>query len=139
MTKEKLFFFAKAISLVGIILAVYLLWEQMAKPAFQPCYINSTVNCDAIISGPVSKTFGIPTPLVGLTGYIIILLAAIFKKPILMVAMSTFGLIFCLTIAYIEIFQLNVLCPVCIACQILMISAFTISVVLARMKPKVAV
>jgi uncharacterized membrane protein len=39
-------------------------------------------------------------------------------------------LIFCISIAYIELFKLNVICPVCITCQILMISVFILSLLL---------
>ena len=84
------------LSSVGILLAIYLLWEQLSHSPFQPCDINSTVNCNAIISGAVSKTLGIPTPLYGLTGYIIIFLSATLHWRRVLMAMATFGLAFCL-------------------------------------------
>jgi len=114
----------KALSVIGVVLAVYLLWQQVYRPEFQPCKINSIVNCDAVISGPVAKTLGIPTPLYGLIGYIVIFFAAVFKKSKLLLGVATFGLLFCLRIAYIELFELNVVCPVCIACQLIMITVF---------------
>lgn len=114
--------------MLGVLLAVYLLWQQIAQPAFKPCSINATINCDAVISGPVSKTFGISTPLFGLVGYIVILIASILKKPKLMLSMATFGLVFCLWIAYQELVLLRVICPVCILCQIVMLSVFTLSI-----------
>jgi uncharacterized membrane protein len=126
--EKNIFFYIKALSLIGIILAVYLLWEQFFHPSFQPCNINSTINCNAIISGAVAKTFGIPTPLYGLSGYIIIFLSAIFRKKKLLLEMSIFGLAFCLWIAYIELFQLHVICPVCILCQIIMLSVCSLAV-----------
>lgn len=134
MSKDKLFFVVGILSLMGISLAVYLLWQQYTLPAFSPCSINATINCDAIISGEVAKTFGIPTPLYGLIGYIVIFFAALFKQKKLILAMSTFGLLFCLWIAYVELFQLYVICPICIACQTIMISVFSIAVILNRKK-----
>jgi uncharacterized membrane protein len=120
------------LAVLGIFLAVYLLWQQFFKPSFQPCNINATVNCDAVVSGPVAKTLGIPTPLIGLMGYLIILFASFKRNARLVLGMATFGLLFCLYIAYREIFQLRVICPVCILCQLDMISVFILGIILSR-------
>src|SRR3972149_10418166 len=104
MDKKKLYFFVKILAVFGIFLSVYLLWQQFFKPDFQPCSINATVNCDAVISGPVSKTLGISTPLYGLIGYIIILISSIFHYRKLLLGTALFGLVFCLWIAYQELF-----------------------------------
>lgn len=130
--REKLFFWVKILTIIGIGLAIFLLWEQFFHPAFQPCNINSTVNCDAVISGIVSKTLGIPTPLIGLAGYIVIFFSAMTKKAKLVLGMATFGLLFCLYIAYRELFQLHVICPVCILCQLDMITIFILGILLVK-------
>ena len=132
MKKLKLFTYIKILSVFGILLAIYLLFEQITQSPFRPCNINSLINCNAIISGPVSKTFGIPTPLIGLIGYVCIFIAAWFKKKKTILGFATFGLIFCLSIAYIELFQLRVVCPVCIACQVIMISVFSLAAILNK-------
>ena len=124
----KIFFTIKILSIIGVILAVYLLVEQFTQSSFRPCTINATINCDAIISGPVAKTLGIPTPLYGLIGYIVIFIAATFRKKKLLLSMAAFGLVFCLWIAYQELVILRVICPVCIACQVIMISVFSLAV-----------
>ncbi len=124
----------KILSLVGVLLAVYLLWQQWFRPAFQPCSINSFINCDAVVSGPVSKTLGIPTPLYGLIGYIVIFLSSVYKKKTLMFSMATFGLLFCLWIGYQELFLLHVICPVCIGCEIIMITVFILSLKILKNK-----
>jgi len=125
---HKTFLAIKALSLIGIILAVYLLWQQFFHPAYQPCYVNATINCEAIISGAVAKTFGLPTPLYGFIGYIVIFFAAIFRKKKLLMGMATFGLLFCLWIGYRELFELHVICPICITCQLIMITVFSLSI-----------
>lgn len=127
MKKEKIFFYVKLLSAFGVLLAVYLLWQQIAQPSFKPCSINATINCDAVISGPVAKTFGISTPVYGLIGYIVIFIAAVLRKTKLMLSMAAFGLAFCLWIAYQELVLLKVICPVCIMCQVTMLSVFTLS------------
>lgn len=132
--EKKMFFVVKALSLIGILLALFLLWEQLYRPSFQLCNINTTINCDAVISGVLAKTFGIPTPLYGLIGYIVIFIAAILRKKKLLLGMATFGLGFCLWIAYRELFELSVICPVCIACQIIMITVFVLGSILFKRK-----
>lgn len=127
-----LYSYIKILAVIGIFLAIYLLWEQYTQPFFQPCNINATINCDAIIKGAVSKTLGIPTPLIGLIGYSAILLSAFLKKKKTILGFATFGLLFCLYIAFVELFQLKVICPVCIGCQLIMISVFTLGIILNR-------
>lgn len=125
-------FIIKVLAVIGMLLALYLLWEKYFHPNFQPCSINAIVNCNAIISGKVANTLGIPTPFIGLGGYIIIFLAALWKKSKLVFGMATFGVLFCLYIAYRELFQLHVICPVCILCQLDMISVWILSLLLLR-------
>jgi uncharacterized membrane protein len=129
---QKMYLAIKILAVFGVILACYLLFEQITQSPFRPCNISAVVNCDAIISGPVAKTLEIPTPLYGLIGYLVIFFAAIYKKKKLILGMATFGLLFCLRIAYIELFQLHVICPVCIACQLIMISVFLLAIWLTR-------
>jgi len=132
VSSNKIYFWIKILSTFGIVLAIYLLYEQITQSPFAPCNINATVNCNAIISGPVAKTFGIPTPLIGLTGYVVILISAFLKKSKLILAMATFGLVFCLWIAYRDLFELHTICPACILCQLDMISVFALGFVLNR-------
>lgn len=127
MSEKNVYFFIKALSLIGIILAVYLLWQQIFHPPFQLCTINTTINCEAIISGTVAKTFGIPTPIYGLIGYILLFFSALYHKKKVLMSVASFGLVFCLWIAYQELFQLRVICPICIFCQIIMLTVFSLS------------
>jgi uncharacterized membrane protein len=128
----KTYLYIKMLASIGILLAVYLLVEQVFHPAFQPCNISSSVNCTAIISGIVSKTLGIPTPLYGLMGYVVILLASIFRWKKILLATATFGLVFLLRIAYIELALLHVICPVCIGCQSIMIIVFALALIVNK-------
>lgn len=132
MSTKKLYTLVSVFAVFGIMLAIYLLYEQITKSTSSICNISESVNCDAIISGPVSKTLGIPTPLIGLVGYICILFASIYKIPKLALGMSTFGLLFCLWIGYRELFELNVICPMCIGCQTIIIVEFILSIILNR-------
>lgn len=117
-----------ALALVGILLSSYLLFEQWRNdPLSAKCYVNATVNCTAIISGEVAHVLGIPTPLYGLAGYLLIALAAWRRRLGLLFPVALFGLIFCLSIGYIEVFKLGAYCIVCFACQTVMIAVFVLA------------
>lgn len=126
MNNIKLYFWIKILAVIGLILGAYLMYEQITQPVWRPCTINATVNCDAVISGPVAKTLGIPTPLYGLVGYALILIGAFIKNKKLILGMAIFGFVFCMYIAYRD-FLLRTICPVCISCQVDM----TITLILA--------
>lgn len=125
--KENIWRMVLALSILGILLATYLFYNFLTKPAVESCYINSVINCDAVTKGSLSTLFGIPVSLIGLIGYIVILFSAVLKNSKLILSMSSFGMIFCLYITIQEVFVLKVICPVCLACQLVMLSVFVLS------------
>lgn len=132
MNNIKIYFWLKMLAIFGLVLGSYLMYEQITKPAWTPCTINATINCDAVIKGEVSKTLGIPTPIYGLVGYALILMGAIWKSRKLVLSMAAFGLVFCMYIAYVELVMLKVICPVCIGCQVDMIISFVLALMLKK-------
>jgi len=136
MNKLKIYFWVKVLAVIGLMLGTYLMYEQITQSAWRPCTINATVNCDAVISGEVAKTLGIPTPLYGLVGYTLILIGAFTKNKKLILGMASFGLAFCMYIAYVELFMLRTVCPVCIGCQIDMIITFILALTLNKREVK---
>ena len=135
MREYNVFTWIQVLALFGIMLAVYLLWEQFSPTTYQLCNINSVVNCNAVISGPVSKTFGLPTPLFGLVGYIVMFVAATSRWRKTLLGVATGGLAFCAWIAYQELYILHVICPVCICCQLIMLTVFTLALFVQRSHP----
>ncbi|MDE2078813.1 MAG: vitamin K epoxide reductase family protein [Patescibacteria group bacterium] len=127
MNTTRLLAVVQILAVAGIALALYILYEQVTPSATSICYINSTINCDSVISGATAKTFGIPTPLYGLVGYSLILAAAAFRKGAATLGVATFGLAFCLWIAYRD-YLLHTICPTCIVCQVIMLTIFILAV-----------
>lgn len=130
LSKEKIWKILIVLSGIGILLAIYLFYNFLTKPLIESCYISTTINCDAVTKGALSTLFGIPVALIGLVGYITILLSSVFKKKLLVLGMSTFGMVFCLFITYQELFSLKVICPVCLACQLVMLIIFLLAIYL---------
>ena len=130
LTKNNIWKALIGLSILGILLALYLFYNFLTKPLFESCYFNSRINCDAVTKGSLSTLFGIPVSLIGLIGYIVILLSSVFKKKLLVLGMSTFGMLFCLSITYQEVFKLKVICPVCLTCQLVMLTIFLLAIYL---------
>ena len=124
---NKLFKSSAILAGIGIILASYLFYSYLAPVPPGLCDINSTINCDAVTKGPLAEFLGIPVSLVGLIGYITILYASLMRFKKLHLFMVSFGMIFCLRLTYLEIFREKVFCPVCGACQLVMLILFIIS------------
>jgi uncharacterized membrane protein len=112
----------KILSLVGIVLASYLLTSYLRPQTADVCRIDETVNCDAVTQGSLATVFGIPVALIGLTGYLVIFFSSLAKKKSLVLFMAAFGALFCLRITYLELFVVKIICPVCIACQLIMLT-----------------
>jgi uncharacterized membrane protein len=120
------------LSLIGILLAGYLFYSYLAPIPPGLCDISATINCDAVTKGTLAALFGIPVSLVGLIGYIFILYSSLLKLNQLHLFMSAFGMLFCLRLTFLEIFVEKVICPVCLACQLIMLILFILSLKLIR-------
>jgi len=120
------------IGIVGIFLASYIIYVQVFDPPTTICYVNEKINCNAVFFGESSKVLGISTPFYGMAGFLMILFANIFKKPVVSFGAATFGFLFCLRLIIIEIFQLGAYCPICFLCQTLMISTMISSYLLMK-------
>lgn len=105
----------------GIFLAFYLLYSQLYQPSFQPCRINAFINCDTVIKTKWGWLFGIPIPIYGLLGYLVMLIAFFKNSSKILLYTAIFGTLFCLRMTFIELFIVKSICPVCILCQIVMI------------------
>jgi uncharacterized membrane protein len=122
------------LSIIGIILASYLLFNFVTANSFDLCTVNAQVNCKAVTTGEISTIFGIPVSLVGLLGYITILIASRLKNKAMFLGMSAFGVLFCLRLTILELFVIRIICPVCLICQTIMLILFLLSIFLFFLK-----
>ncbi len=134
MRTAQFYKWTKYLAAIGVGLAIYLMYEYLAPAHQSICYVNATVNCEASTKGVLANTLGIPTALWGLSGYIVIFLAAVKKWPKVLLGMTAFGFLFCLRITFLELLVVKAICPVCIACQIIMLVVFLMAVVINAKK-----
>lgn len=137
MNTNQIFIYTKYLSLIGLLLASYLLYNYFFQPTFQPCHISQTVNCDLVTKGVLATFLGIPVGLYGFLGYLFILIGSITKNKKLVLGMAAFGMIFCLRMTILEVFFYNTYCPVCLTCQMDMLLIFVLGLML-RKKNKAA-
>jgi uncharacterized membrane protein len=120
-TLKKYRMWVMGLAIIGIGLASYLYYEYAIQETFGVCNINSVLNCNAVTKGALAEIWGLPVSIVGLVGYAAILISAKLRKFKIAFGMATFGMLFCLRLTYLEIFVEQAICPVCMACQIVML------------------
>ena len=126
-SQQTLWKLIKILSLVGVVLASYLLASYLKPQTADVCRIDETVNCNAVTQGSLATVLGIPVSLVGLVGYLIILSSSLAKKKGLVLFMAAFGTLFCLRITYLELLVVKIICPVCLACQLIMLTVLALA------------
>jgi uncharacterized membrane protein len=130
LKKKNLWMALWILAAFGIVLATYLLYEFYSYNPNSFCNLSPKVNCSAVTVGSLSTIFAVPVSLIGLIGYGIILFAGLTKRKKLALGMSAFGMLFCLRISILEFFFIKIICPICIACQTVMLLVFIISLYL---------
>jgi len=132
MSEKNIYKTSIILSLIGIGLAIYLFYSYLSPTPPGLCDISATVNCNAVTKGNLAEFLSIPVSLIGLIGYIFILYSSLVRLKKLHLFMSSFGMLFCLRLTILEIFIEKVYCPVCLACQLVMLALFILSLKLNR-------
>jgi uncharacterized membrane protein len=116
-----------ACCLVGGILSAVSLHNHYNTSATGYCDLSATFNCDFVNRSTFSEFRGVPVALVGLLGYLLLLMLSARAGrwvTVLRFAAAIIGLGFALYLAYIEAYVLAVWCLLCIG-SLAMISAIT--------------
>ncbi len=111
---------------IGLICAFILSLEKielLKNPDYQPsCNLNPVLSCGSIIRTPQASAFGFPNPFIGLVGYSVVVTVGMalfagaqFKRWFWrgLQAGTTFGLLFCLWLAYQSLYSIGALCIYC--------------------------
>jgi uncharacterized membrane protein len=137
LSTNRIWTIISVLATIGIGLAIYLFYSYLAPEPPTICNISASVNCDPVTKGNLAEWFGVPVSLIGLIGYIVILGSALAKKKTITFAMTTFGMLFCLRLTYLEIFVEKIICPVCVLCQLIMLTIFILTLILLKRKDRV--
>ncbi len=118
---KKILFLIIILSFIGMMLSSYSLYLHYSD-SNSFCNINEKFNCDVVNKGPYSTFLGIPTALIGLLGYSLILLLSFLKyknfyeekiKTYLLL-LIVFAFLFSTYLTYLEAFVINAYCILCL-------------------------
>lgn len=124
------------LSIVGVAISTYSFLHHQAVLPGTWCDLSATFNCDTVNRGPFSEIAGIPVALIGIIGYLFLVIAAALrlKQPedkglrVFLILAATGGFLFSLYLTGVETVVLQVWCPVCLTSQVVMLSIFILSV-----------
>lgn len=125
-------------SVIGIAVSSYLTWIKLSGSLAACAGIG---NCESVNSSRFAEIGGVPIALIGLIGYVVILMILILELrmpdriDILRLALFGFtltGSLYSLYLSYLEVFVLHAVCPYCVISAVAMLALFGISI--ARLK-----
>lgn len=119
---------AAVVSVVGVLVAATLSYvhsqiDTLGDSYTSFCNVNTSINCDKVLSSPFAKLFGIPVAWLGLVGYLA--LAALFghaaaagrEASLRSLRLATLGVIgsvaFSVYMAFVSVFVLGTICLLC--------------------------
>jgi len=126
-----------ALALVGVALSAYTLHLHYKPSGDSFCDIGETFNCDIVNQSIYSVFLGIPVSIIGLTGYILLIVLSMVRGRIaswLLFGAALVGLFFCLYLTYIEARILATWCLLCLG-SLAMIVSITILSALRVFRP----
>jgi vitamin-K-epoxide reductase (warfarin-sensitive) len=101
------------LALAGMVAAVLALREHYRTEA-SPCSVNEKWDCGAVNKSPFAVIGGVPVAVIGIAGYLVLLVLAITKRWRLLAAAAVPALAFSLYLAHIEKDVLGIWCIYCV-------------------------
>jgi vitamin-K-epoxide reductase (warfarin-sensitive) len=114
-----LFALIAALSLAGVIVSAISLQRHFARSATQFCELGQKFNCDLVNRSEYSTMIGIPVAGIGVVGYSILMALSTIRRsqpeaPNWLLAAALAGLAFALRLTYIEAYDLETWCILCL-------------------------
>jgi uncharacterized membrane protein len=133
LTDERLRRAAVALSVLGVVVALYLLYFK-----FNPTSVLCTGagDCDTVNQSVYSQLLGIPVAALGALAYAAILgllllepRSALAKAwgPLAVFGLALVGFLFSAYLTYIELFVIHAICPYCVASQVIIALILVVS------------
>lgn len=104
------------LAVAGIVVSI-LAWQVHYSNAVQPCDINARWDCGVVNHSRFSMIGPIPVAAVGVAGYVLLALLALFRKKGWTLVFAVIGLCYALYLSHIEASLLQVWCLYCVISQ----------------------
>jgi uncharacterized membrane protein len=123
---------------LGLIVSIFTYLEQFEASLLNLCTVNAFLSCSAVARSGKTAVLGVPDSFVGIGGFILILvLAAIAESrrrelrwPYLLLFFTTVGVGFSVYFGYVELAEIDALCPVCLTAYVFGVIAWVASIAL---------
>lgn len=143
---KKLHWASVALAALGVLVSIYMTIYKLTDNNTM-CLGNGS--CAAVNESAYSEVFGIPVALVGVGGYLAILLVLLLERypallrfgnfgkgrffkengPLVVFGLGVGGFGFTLYLVYVEVFILEAWCPFCVISQVTMTILFIITII----------
>jgi uncharacterized membrane protein len=126
------------LGIIGAVDSAYLAWLKLTD-SVAAC--GDIGNCEAVNNSRYAEVAGIPIALLGLVGYLVILIVTILEmtKPswkyglrLAFFGFTLTGTLYSVYLTYVEIAILNALCPFCVVSAVVMLALFLIGILQLR-------
>jgi uncharacterized membrane protein len=121
------------LALAGVGAAGYLLWVRQAGSAL----ICSTGGCETVQSSPYADVLGVPVALLGLVGYLALVVTALFRSENAQFAHTALALaaaVFSTYLLYVQVGVIGAVCDWCVVSDVIV----TVLAILALLRMKIA-
>jgi len=124
-----------ALAVLGVLVSTYMTVFKLTENASM-CLGNG--GCSVVNSSKYAEVFGIPVAIVGVGGYLAILLLLWMegRNPMLgengtmlIFGLALIGFLFTVYLVYVELALIHALCPFCVTSQITMTILFALSII----------
>jgi uncharacterized membrane protein len=132
-----------ALSVIGLIDAAYLTYFKYDTGGV--CLAGG--GCDVVNSSVYSMFGGVPIALLGAIAYIVMLGILLLESqvdffevngPLMVFAISLFGVLYSAYLTYLELFVINAICPFCVVSAIVLVLMLLVSTIRIRQGAKTA-
>ncbi len=136
-TRDWLRWISVALALVGVLISGYLVWSEVTNVA-TICPQTGGFNCDLVQNSIYSKVGPIPVAVLGLAGYLAILVCLLLETRVplpvergrlIIFGLTLIGFLFSLYLTAMEAFVLHAWCVWCVGSAITMTLLFVLSFV----------
>lgn len=127
------------LSLIGVGISLYLYLIHINAADSGICQVDAVFDCKTVDNSPYAITFGIPNSVLGMIGYGLMALGALWKMlekkrdpgiDLYLFLVTLGGLGFSLYLTGIEAFVIHAWCIFCLASQAVMLAIFTLTAIL---------
>lgn len=121
------------VAIAGLAISLYLTWSYTVGVA--PVCVGASEGCATVQSSPYSRILGTPVPVLGLVGYVGLLLSAVLRGAawsMLGLFVALLGTLFSGYLTWLELFVIEAICQWCMVSAALMVVALGLTALRLR-------